>query len=177
MYFKSIMNEQQSNLNNNNNIEKVFEKDSILFQPGTAKGTPDYLNVLKNLGSTVLAPLVVGQFIRYLFNQRVKYIAQKCRFSIINSLALLCLVWSVFCDGVASDAFQKMSGVDIVAIIFVDIFMYLFGCLTCLTVARLPWPSKLIAEPKWIEKCRFSRKDAIAIMVRRDGNREYRVQC
>jgi hypothetical protein len=33
----------------------------------------------------------------------------------------------------------------------------------------------LIAEPKWIEKCRFSRKDAIAIMVRRDGNREYRV--
>lgn len=75
-----------------------------MFQPGTARGNPDYVNVLKTLGLTVLAPLVVGQFIRFLFPKQIKYIAAKCRFPIINSLALLCLVWSVFCDGVASDA-------------------------------------------------------------------------
>lgn len=143
----------------------AFQNDPIVFEPGTDRGNPDYLSVLKTLGSTVLAPLVVGQIIRYLFSVRVKYLAAKCKFSIINSLALLCLVWSVFCDGVASDAFTKMTGVDIVAIIFVDIFMYLFGCAACLFVARLPWPTKYINEPKWVAKWRFSRKDAVAIMV------------
>lgn len=92
--------------------------------------------------------------------------AAKLKFPIINSLALLCLVWSVFCDGVASDAFKKMTGVDIVAIILVDIFMYLFGCSTCLFVARLPWPTKYMDEPAWVSRWRFSKKDAVAIMVR-----------
>ncbi|KAL9539858.1 hypothetical protein PS6_011018 [Mucor atramentarius] len=142
----------------------AFQNDPIVFEPGTDRGNPDYLSVLKTLGSTVLAPLVVGQIIRYLFSARVKYLAAKCKFSIINSLALLCLVWSVFCDGVASDAFTKMTGVDIVAIIFVDIFMYLFGCVACLFVARLPWPTRYVNEPKWVAKWRFSRKDAVAIM-------------
>ncbi|EPB83830.1 hypothetical protein HMPREF1544_09404 [Mucor circinelloides 1006PhL] len=142
----------------------AFQNDPIVFEPGTDRGNPDYLSVLKTLGSTVLAPLVVGQIIRYLFSARVKYLAAKCKFSIINSLALLCLVWSVFCDGVASDAFTKMTGVDIVAIIFVDIFMYLFGCAACLFVARLPWPTRYVNEPKWVAKWRFSRKDAVAIM-------------
>ncbi|GAN08721.1 conserved hypothetical protein [Mucor ambiguus] len=142
----------------------AFQNDPIVFEPGTDRGNPDYLSVLKTLGSTVLAPLVVGQIIRYLFSTRVKYLAAKCKFSIINSLALLCLVWSVFCDGVASDAFTKMTGVDIVAIIFVDIFMYLFGCAACLFVARLPWPTRYVKEPKWVAKWRFSRRDAVAIM-------------
>ncbi|KAI8075622.1 putative sodium bile acid cotransporter [Thamnidium elegans] len=140
----------------------AFQNDPIVFEPGTDRGNPDYLKVLKTLGSTVLAPLVVGQIIRYLFPVRVKYLATKFKFPIINSLALLCLVWSVFCDGVASDAFTKMTGVDIVAIIFVDIFMYGFGCVACLFVARLPWPTK--KEPKWVSKWRFSRKDSVAIM-------------
>lgn len=109
---------------------------------------------------------MVGQIIRYIFPVRVKYLAAKLKFSILNSLALLCLVWSVFCDGVASDAFTKMTGVDIVAIIFVDIFMYIFGCAACLFVARLPWPTKYVKEPKWVARWRFSRKDAVAIMVR-----------
>ncbi|CEP08087.1 hypothetical protein [Parasitella parasitica] len=142
----------------------AFQNDSIVFEPGTDRGNPDYVSVLRTLGSTVLAPLVVGQVIRYFFPVRVKYLAAKCRFSIVNSLALLCLVWSVFCDGVASDAFNKMSGVDLVAIIFVDIFMYLFGCAACLFVARLPWPTKFLNEPKWVTRWRFSRKDSVAIM-------------
>ncbi|GAA5794751.1 putative sodium bile acid cotransporter [Helicostylum pulchrum] len=140
----------------------AFQNDPIVFEPGTDRGNPDYLNVLKTLGSTVLAPLVVGQIIRYLFPVRVKYLATNFKFPIINSLALLCLVWSVFCDGVASDAFKKMTGIDIVAIIFVDIFMYIFGCAACLFVARLPWPTK--KEPKWVSRWRFSRKDSVAIM-------------
>lgn len=52
-----------------------------------------------------------------------------------------------------------MGGTDIVAIIGVDIFMYLFGCATCLFVARL--------NCSWLKSWQFSRKDAVAIMVKR----------
>ncbi|KAI8393896.1 SBF-like CPA transporter family-domain-containing protein [Radiomyces spectabilis] len=142
----------------------IFGDDKKLFPPGSARGTPDYTSVLKNLGLTVLVPLVVGQVIRSVFPKQVKYLASKFRFSIINSIALLCMVWSVFCDGVASDAFHQLTAVDIVAIIGVDIFLYLFGCATCLFVARLPWPHRWIQEPEWVKQWRFSRKDAIAIM-------------
>ncbi|KAI9360568.1 SBF-like CPA transporter family-domain-containing protein [Pilaira anomala] len=141
----------------------VFQNDPIVFEPGTDRGNPNYLSVLKTLGSTVLAPLVIGQLIRYMFPVRVKYLATRFKFPIINSLALLCLVWSVFCDGVASDAFHQMNGIDIVAILFVDIFIYLFGCAVCLFFARLPyWPTK--KEPNWVVRWRFSRKDSVAIM-------------
>lgn len=142
----------------------MFQNDPIVFEPGTDRGNPNYLLVLKTLGSTVLAPLVIGQLIRYMFPVRVKYLATRFKFPIINSVALLCLVWSVFCDGVASDGFHQMHGIDIVAIVFVDIFMYLFGCAACLFLARLPyWPTK--KEPNWVVQWRFSRKDAVAIMV------------
>ncbi|KAI8065371.1 putative sodium bile acid cotransporter [Gilbertella persicaria] len=142
----------------------AFQNDPIVFEPGTDRGNPDYLSILKNLGCTVLAPLVVGQVLRYWFPARVKYLAAKCKFPIINTLALLALVWSVFSDSRASDAFSNTGGVDIVAIIFVDIAMYLFGCSICLFVARLPWPTRYRKEPIWVTRWRFSRKDAVAIM-------------
>ncbi|KAI9477705.1 putative sodium bile acid cotransporter, partial [Zychaea mexicana] len=142
----------------------VFQQDARVFPPGTPHGNPDYVNILRNLGFTVLLPLVVGQLVRYRFSEPVKKIAAKLRFPIINNLALLCLVWSVFCDGVASNAFDQMTAVDIVSIVFVDIFMYVFGCALCLFVARAPWPSKFVSEPQWISQWRFGREDTVAIM-------------
>ncbi|KAI9303970.1 SBF-like CPA transporter family-domain-containing protein [Cunninghamella echinulata] len=144
-------------------IMTVFGDDRILFPPGSARGKPDYIKVLFQLGLTVLVPLVVGQIIRFFFNQPVKKLSQKFKFPIINSLALLVMVWSVFCDGVASNAFHQLSGVDIVAIIGIDIFMYLFGCGLCIFLCRLPWPSSW-NEPAWITKYRFNRADTVAVM-------------
>lgn len=141
----------------------VFGDDRILFPPGSARGKPDYIKVLFQLGLTVLVPLVVGQIIRFLFPVFIKKWSQKLKFPIINSIALLVMVWSVFCDGVASDAFHKLSGADIVAIIGVDIFMYLFGCALCIFICRLPWPQRF-AEPAWLDRYRLSRKDAAAVM-------------
>ncbi|KAI7867247.1 putative sodium bile acid cotransporter [Spinellus fusiger] len=143
---------------------ELLERDTTLFPPSIEKGDPNYLTILKTTGLTVLLPLLTGQVIRYYFPRQTLHLASTLRFSIINSLALIILVWSVFCDGVASNAFEKMKDVDIVAIVFVDIFMYLFGCCFCLFVARLPWPRSYIKEPVWVKRWRFSKKDSVAIM-------------
>ncbi|ORX45687.1 hypothetical protein DM01DRAFT_1386489 [Hesseltinella vesiculosa] len=142
----------------------LFGDDSVMFPPGSARGKPDYTSILFQLGLTVLVPLVVGQVIRFVFPEIVKKLAQKLKFSIINSIALLIMVWSVVCDGVATRAFYSLSGVDIVAILFVDISLYLLACAFCLFIARLPWPFKRWQEPAWLDKWRFSREDAVAIM-------------
>lgn len=143
----------------------VYQQDPRIFPPNTPRGNPNYLNVLRTLGFTVLLPLLIGQAIRYFFDAPVKKLAAKAKFPIINNLALLTLVWSVFCDGVASNAFYQMTSIDMVAIIFVNIIMYVFGCALCLFVARPPWPTQIMAEPAWVGKWRFSREDSVAIMV------------
>ncbi|KAI8340291.1 SBF-like CPA transporter family-domain-containing protein [Chlamydoabsidia padenii] len=145
----------------------VFGDDRIMFPPGSARGTPDYTKILFQLGLSVLVPLVVGQVIRFFFPAPIKKLSQKLKFPIINSVALLIMVWSVFCDGVASDAFHRLSGADIVAIIGVDIFLYIFGCALCLFICRLPWwglDRFGWEEPAWLDKYRMSRKDAAAVM-------------
>ena len=144
----------------------VFQQDPRVFPPGTPHGNPDYINILRTLGLTVLLPLIVGQIIRFVFSERVKKLATKFRFPIINNLALLLLVWSVFCDGVASGAFHQMTAVDIVSIVFIDMFMYIFTCFLCVFIARVPWPA-FLSEPKKLDQWRFSKQDTVAIMVSR----------
>ncbi|KAI9246285.1 SBF-like CPA transporter family-domain-containing protein, partial [Phascolomyces articulosus] len=141
----------------------VFQQDPRVFPPGTPHGNPNYVNIFRTLGFTVLLPLVIGQIIRFIFSEPVKKLAAKLRFPIINNVALLFLVWSVFCDGVASDAFNQMTAVDIVSIIFVDIFMYVFACLLCIYVARVPWPP-FLSKPKRLDQWRFEKQDTVAIM-------------
>ncbi|ORY98652.1 SBF-like CPA transporter family-domain-containing protein [Syncephalastrum racemosum] len=145
-------------------LMSIYQQDPRIFPPNTPRGNPNYINVLRTLGFTVLLPLIIGQAVRYFFNDPVKKLAARARFPIINNLALLTLVWSVFCDGVASNAFHQMSSIDMVAIIFVNIVMYMFGCALCLFVARPPWPTRLMAEPAWFSKWRFSHEDSVAIM-------------
>ncbi|KAG2218400.1 hypothetical protein INT45_011588 [Circinella minor] len=141
----------------------VFQQDPRVFPPDTPHGKPNYINILRTLGFTVRLPLVVGQIIRFLFSERVKRIATKLRFPIINNLALLLLVWSVFCDGVASRAFHQITAVDIVSIVFINMFMYVFGCFLCVFVSRVPWPV-FLPEPQGLDQWRFNQQDTIAIM-------------
>ncbi|KAI8644550.1 hypothetical protein BD408DRAFT_430507 [Parasitella parasitica] len=81
-----------------------FQNGPIVLEPGANQENPDCVGVLNTLGSIVLAPLVVGQIIPYLFPVRGKVFSSKF-------------------DSVASDPSSKKSGVHIVATIFVDIFM------------------------------------------------------
>ncbi|KAI8576261.1 hypothetical protein K450DRAFT_257920 [Umbelopsis ramanniana AG] len=144
-------------------LMSVFEKDTRIAPSTNAHGSLDYIDVLKNLGLTILVPLVVGQIIQWLFPRQVAAIKEKCRLGDINSLALLALVWSVFSDAIASNSFSAVGATDIVAIAVINAGFYISFSLFCMAAARLPLP-RSIKTPEWVKKLRYSRADTVAIM-------------
>ncbi|CAO3587652.1 unnamed protein product [Absidia cylindrospora] len=126
-------------------------------------GVVDFASVLKQLGLTVLAPLVIGQAIQWMFTEKVAKIKEKCRLSDVSSVALLIMVWSVFSDAVYSGSFSAVTAKDIVIIAVINAIFYITFSLTCLLLARLPLP-RFIKTPDWIKRLRYSREDTVAIM-------------
>lgn len=130
-----------------------------------ASGGVDFIQVLKQLGATVLAPLVVGQIIQWFFTEPVAKFKVKCRLSDVSSFMLLTMVWSVFSDAVYSGSFSAVKPKDIVAVAILNAGLYIIFSLFCLLMARLPLP-RWIETPDWLKRFRYSREDTVAIMVK-----------
>ncbi|CAF1370078.1 unnamed protein product [Adineta ricciae] len=142
----------------------------------------DYLNVLMNLSITVLLPLIVGQIIHFIWTEQVTILRQRFHFTELNSLALLCLLWSILCDLFKSDSFKKVKIADILVIIILNALFYISFSLLAMFFARAPNVFRcckrnqhndktllLISstdrhKKTWIDRWRFSREDTIAIM-------------
>ncbi|KAG0086610.1 hypothetical protein BGZ92_008011 [Podila epicladia] len=76
----------------------------------------DYATILRDLGSTILVPIFVGQIYLYFFPGTIAWLKQRIHFPSLNSACLLILVWTVFCDAFYNDTFAAVSGGEIVAI-------------------------------------------------------------
>ncbi|KAG1441861.1 hypothetical protein G6F56_011302 [Rhizopus delemar] len=149
-------------------LVSLFQKPLIDATPENestteAAGSVDFASVLKQLGATVLAPLVVGQIIQWFFTEPVAKFKVKCRLSDVSSFMLLTMVWSVFSDAVYAGSFSAVKPKDIVAVAIINAGFYILFSLVCLTLGRLPLP-RFINTPDWIKKLRYSREDTVAIM-------------
>ncbi|KAI9306998.1 SBF-like CPA transporter family-domain-containing protein [Cunninghamella echinulata] len=129
--------------------------------PGDANGKIDFISVLKQLGLTVLLPLIVGQIIQWFFTEQVAKIKVKWRLSDISSIALLTMVWSVFSDAVYNGSFSAVSPVDIVAVAIMNAGFYILFSLLSWFLAYLPIP---YPGPAWLQNLRYSREDTVAVM-------------
>lgn len=129
-----------------------------------AGGQVDFAQVLKQLGITVLVPLVIGQIIQWFYTEQVAKIKVKCRLSDVSSFMLLTMVWSVFSDAVYAGSFAAVQAKDIVAVAIMNAGFYILFSLFCLVMARLPLP-RWIQTPSLVKRLRYSREDTVAIMV------------
>ncbi|KAI9310295.1 SBF-like CPA transporter family-domain-containing protein [Dichotomocladium elegans] len=139
-------------------IEATPENESA-----QAGGKVDFTSVLKQLGITVLIPLVVGQIIQLLFTEKVAEIKVKWRLSDVSSVCLLAMVWSVFCDAFKSKSFDSVSATDIIAVVILNMGFYILFSFLCFFLAYIPFPSAM-KEPSWIKRLRYSREDTVAVM-------------
>lgn len=121
--------------------------------------------VLKQLGLTVLLPLVVGQLIQIAFTEPVAKFKVKYRLSDVSSLCLLLMVWSVFSDAVYAGSFSAVAGKDIAAVVILNLCFYILFSLVSFFLARLPYPKSICGQLNWLDRLQYSREDTVAVMV------------
>jgi sodium/bile acid cotransporter 7 len=151
---------------------------NVLHQPYSAH---DYFKVLLNLSLTVLLPLIIGQIIHSIWTEKVMWAKRKFYFTELNSISLLILLWSIFCDLFQSGSLETIKKLDLFIVVLLNALFYITFSLLAMFLARLPnificqirtinndqQPLLLEHVEKQktlIERWRFSREDTIAIM-------------
>ncbi|KAF9368895.1 hypothetical protein CPB97_004165 [Podila verticillata] len=76
----------------------------------------DYATILRDLGTTILVPIVVGQICLYFFPRSIAWAKKVVHFPTLNSSCLLILVWTVFCDAFYNNTFASVTAGEIIAI-------------------------------------------------------------
>lgn len=136
-----------------------------------------YRDVMKQIGLSVFVPLFVGQVLQNLFPKQVSKVLTTFKLNKVGSFCLLLIMWSSFSTAFYQKAFQSVSHVCVIFIVFFNIGIYLFFTVICYVSAR-PWFIKLIFdhEPnqnsskmytvcyKVFKPFYYSKKDTVAVM-------------
>ncbi|KAG0366926.1 SBF-like CPA transporter family-domain-containing protein [Gamsiella multidivaricata] len=94
--------------------------------PQTPSGSHglDYPTILRDLGTTILVPILVGQVYLYFFPKSIAWAKKKVHFPTLNSSCLLILVWTVFCDAFHNNTFSSVTAGEIIAIGALQAFIF-----------------------------------------------------
>ncbi|PLB51221.1 hypothetical protein P170DRAFT_382570 [Aspergillus steynii IBT 23096] len=97
-----------------------------------------YRDVFKQLGLSVLLPLVVGQLVRWTWPDPTARILQRYRIPKIGTVCMLLLVWTTFSSCFATGALQTLSTRSIIFVVFFNIALYIFLTGVCFVLCRPP---------------------------------------
>ncbi|KAJ3218868.1 hypothetical protein HDU67_003823 [Dinochytrium kinnereticum] len=142
------------------NILGVFVSPSLIMayvgpvssESGGGGGSMDFRQTFIDLSITVVAPLILGQLIQIVVPKFIEKLGRYISLPITNSCLLLVLVWSVFCDTFADNVGRLVDPGSLVAILFIDLGLFIGFSSLAFGIARLPF-------------LKFSRKDTIAIVM------------
>ncbi|KAF8940276.1 SBF-like CPA transporter family-domain-containing protein [Dissophora ornata] len=84
----------------------------------------DYPTILRDLGTTILVPIIVGQLYLNFFPRSVAWAKSKVHFPTLNSACLLILVWTVFCDAFNNNTFSSVTAGEIIAVGVLQAFTF-----------------------------------------------------
>jgi sodium/bile acid cotransporter 7 len=136
------------------NLIGIFLTPAWLTTYLSATGHVPYGRVIKQLVSTIVAPLIAGNIVQYLFPARVAAAQKVVNFNKIGSAMVLLLVWSTF-----SNTFAKHVKVDPGSVIAMTLI--LLGLYLTFTAGAL---ALVVARP--LRRClRASDRDAIAVAM------------
>ncbi|KAE8395769.1 putative sodium bile acid cotransporter [Aspergillus alliaceus] len=115
--------------------------DTAEFEPWRDGGgdlSDMYSGVFKQLGLSVLLPLVVGQLVRWTWPDQTARVLQKYHIPKIGTVCLLLLVWSTFSSCFATGALQTLSAWSIVFVAGFNVALYVFLTVVCFYLCRPP---------------------------------------
>ncbi|KAI9035291.1 uncharacterized protein KD926_003785 [Aspergillus affinis] len=97
-----------------------------------------YRDVFKQLGLSVLLPLVVGQLVRWTWPDPTARVLQRYRIPKIGTVCMLLLVWATFSSCFATGALQTLSARSIIFVVLFNIALYIFLTALCFILCRPP---------------------------------------
>ncbi|KAJ9134432.1 Sodium/bile acid cotransporter [Pleurostoma richardsiae] len=97
-----------------------------------------YAGVAMQLGCSVLAPLAVGQVVRFLWERQVTWMLEKFYLTKLSTFCLILLVWTTWSGAFQTGALQQLPARSIIFDVFINIAMYAVFTLCCFYLARPP---------------------------------------
>ncbi|KAI8910820.1 putative sodium bile acid cotransporter [Gorgonomyces haynaldii] len=135
------------------NVLGAFISPLLIFGYLGNGGSSDpvqFSRVFMKLGITVLAPLLVGQLIQFLWPVQVERLQKKVSFCAVSSGLLLIIIWSVFCDSFIQNIFSIIAAWQTAVVFVLEALLICMFAFLC------------YAFSKWL---RFSLEDRIAITM------------
>ncbi|KAI8966785.1 putative sodium bile acid cotransporter [Daldinia sp. FL1419] len=99
---------------------------------------PMYANVMKQLGLSVLLPLVVGQGLRWTFPKRVSWTLSTFYLPQFCSVLLMLVAWSTFSGAFQTGALTALPKSSVIFNVFINIAEYILFTAICYWIASPP---------------------------------------
>ncbi|KAH8176211.1 SBF-like CPA transporter family (DUF4137) domain-containing protein [Sarocladium implicatum] len=138
-----------------------------------------YGGVAKQMGLSVLLPLVVGQVVRWMWEEQTVKWVNKLKLAKVSGVCLVLLVWTTFCGAYDTGALFELSTDSVVFNVFMNLALYLLFTVICFYAARPPLilsdhVNALVVNSSWGQKLprslgriltarRMSKEETVAV--------------
>jgi solute carrier family 10 (sodium/bile acid cotransporter), member 7 len=131
------------------------------FVPGSNGAGQLYVDVFKQLGCAVFAPLLVGQLLQYLFPRQSTWAINKFCLNKVGSFCLLLVIWATFSSCFYYGSLEDITHQSLILVCFLNVGLYVLFTFVSLFVSRPP----IHPSSKTLQKVfyRFPKIDTIAI--------------